>query len=129
MKTLPLQSIKHQPRILQDIRREEMPEWCVIVYDKPGSDRSKCRTEHLAGIPPLVESGQITCAGAIYHEPETADDQPKFAGSHLQIVAETREEALKVIHNDIFAREGIWDLKSIIIYRFGCATRSQKTMK
>ncbi|GMM58772.1 hypothetical protein DAKH74_053890 [Maudiozyma humilis] len=103
-----------------------MVEWCVVVYDKPGSDRSQFRPQHLAGIPPLVEQGKMVCAGAIYNEPTTPGGERTFAGSHLQLVADTKEEALKIVHGDIFAKEGIWDLDNIIIYQFGCAVRKEK---
>lgn len=103
-----------------------MVEWCVIVYDKPGSDRSNFRAKHLAALPPLVEQGVLVCAGAIYNEPTTPGGDRTFAGSHLQIAAETKQEALDVIYGDIFAKEGIWDLENIIIYQFGCANRKAK---
>lgn len=103
-----------------------MVEWVAIIFDKPGSDRSTCRPEHLAGIPPLVEQGKLVCAGAIYNEPKEPDGERTFAGSHLQIVADTKEEALELIHNDVFAKNGIWDLDNIVLYQFGCAVRKPK---
>ena len=103
-----------------------MTEWCAIIYDKKGSDRSKFRPQHLAAIPAEVAKGNLVCAGAIFNEPTTPGGERTFAGSHLQIVADTKEDALKVIHNDIFAKEGIWDLENIIIYQFGCAVREPK---
>lgn len=103
-----------------------MVEWVAIVYDKKGADRSKFRPQHLAGIPPLVEQGKLVCAGAIYNEPTTPGGERTFAGSHLQISADSREEALKIIQGDIFAKEGIWDLDNIILYQFGCAVRKAK---
>lgn len=101
-----------------------MVEWCVICFDK--ADRSKARPAHLAGIPPLVEQGKLLCAGAIYNEPKAAGEPRTFAGSHLQIVADTKEEALEIVKGDVFAKEGIWDLDNIIIYQFGCAVRKEK---
>ncbi|QLQ78397.1 hypothetical protein HG537_0A06440 [Torulaspora globosa] len=101
-----------------------MVEWCVIVYDK--ADRSKARPAHLAGIPPLVEQGKLVCAGAIYNEPKAPGEERTFAGSHLQVVADTKEEALEIVKNDVFAKEGVWDLDNIIIYQFGCAVRKEK---
>ncbi|CAB4253752.1 similar to hypothetical protein KNAG_0C04880 [Kazachstania naganishii CBS 8797] [Maudiozyma barnettii] len=103
-----------------------MTEWCVIAYDKVGSDRSKLRPQHLAGIPPQVEQGKLVCAGAIFNEPTTPGGERTFAGSHLQVVAPTKEEALNIVKGDIFAREGIWDMDNIIIYQFGCAVREPK---
>lgn len=98
-----------------------MVEWCAIVYDK--ADRSKARAAHLAGIPPLVEQGKLVCAGALYNAPTKEGEEPTFAGSHLQIVADTKEEAIEIIKADTFAKEGVWDLDNILIYKFGCAVR------
>ncbi|QLG72067.1 hypothetical protein HG535_0C04210 [Zygotorulaspora mrakii] len=102
-----------------------MVEWCAIVFDK--ADRSKARPAHLAGIPPLVEQGKLVCAGAIYNEPKEKGGERTFAGSHLQIVADTKKEALDIIKSDTFAKEGIWDLDNIILYQFGCAVRIPKS--
>lgn len=104
----------------------KMVEWCVIVYDKKGSDRSLFRPAHLQGIPKLVEEGKLVCAGAIYQDVSPEGKLSNFAGSHLQIVADTKEEALEIVKGDVFAKEGIWDLENIIIYPFGCAVRQPK---
>ncbi|SCU85826.1 LAME_0D03048g1_1 [Lachancea meyersii CBS 8951] len=103
-----------------------MVEWCAIVFDKKGSDRSKCRPQHLEGVSEGFGKGVLKCAGAIYQRVGEDGKPTDFAGSHLQIEAETKEEALQVIHNDIFAKEDIWDLENIIIYPFGCAVRAAK---
>ncbi|KAM3162125.1 YCII domain-containing protein [Lachancea thermotolerans] len=103
-----------------------MVEWCVIVFDKKGSDRSACRPAHLEGVAQQYEKGTLVCAGAIYHEVGPDGKPTNFAGSHLQISANTKEDALQVVKNDVFAKEGIWDLENIIIYPFGCAVRQGK---
>ncbi|CAL9735841.1 hypothetical protein MOSE0_I05688 [Monosporozyma servazzii] len=100
-----------------------MVEWVAIVHDKKGSDRSAFNAEHFAGIPPLIQQGKVVCGGAMYNEPTTPGGERTVAGSHLQIVADTKEEALQLIHNDIFAKKGIWDLDSILLYQFDCAVR------
>ncbi|CDO94197.1 unnamed protein product [Kluyveromyces dobzhanskii CBS 2104] len=102
-----------------------MVEWVVIVYDKPGSDRSACRAQHLAAIPALVEAGKIVHAGAIYKglvEGKPAD----FAGSHLTIVADTKDEVVEILKNDIFAKNNIWDVENALIFPYGCAVRKEK---
>ncbi|CAG99137.1 YciI family protein [Kluyveromyces lactis] len=102
-----------------------MVEWVVIVYDKPGSDRSACRPQHLAGIPPLVEAGKIVHAGAIYKD--VVDGKPaNFAGSHLTIVADSKDEVVELLKNDVFAKNDIWDVDNALIYPFGCAVRKEK---
>lgn len=98
-----------------------MVEWVVIAYDK--ADRAPYREQHLAGIMPQVEAGKLVCAGAIYNEPKAPGEPRTFAGSHLQVVADTKEEAIEVVKGDIFAKEGVWDLDNLVIYQFGCAIR------
>lgn len=98
-----------------------MVDWVVIVFDK--SDRAPYRDAHLKGIPQQVDAGKIVCAGAIYNEPKAPGEPRTFAGSHLQVVADTKEEALDIVKSDVFAKEGVWDLNNIIIYQFGCAVR------
>ncbi|AET39546.1 YciI family protein Ecym_4509 [Eremothecium cymbalariae DBVPG len=102
-----------------------MVEWCVTVYDKPGSDRSPYRSMHLERIPELVQEGKIVVAGAIYKD--LVDGKPGgFAGSHLILVADTREEVVELLKGDIYAKEGVWDMDNILIFPFGCAVRKEK---
>ncbi|KAH3900248.1 YciI family protein SCDLUD_003220 [Saccharomycodes ludwigii] len=100
-------------------------EWIAIIYDKPGSDRTPYRPQHLKDIPPNVENGKIVSAGAIYKD--VIDGKPtNFAGSMLNLVADTKEEALDIIRNDVFAKNGVWDVENVLIYPFGCAVRKEK---
>ncbi|ODV62314.1 uncharacterized protein ASCRUDRAFT_69130 [Ascoidea rubescens DSM 1968] len=103
-----------------------MVEWLVVVFDKAGSDRSKFRPQHLAAIPPAVESGKVTNVGAIFSEIPELGKPLNFAGSTYNIEADTREEVLEFIKKDVFAKEGIWDLDNILIYPYGCAARIAK---
>ncbi|SCV06105.1 LANO_0H22210g1_1 [Lachancea nothofagi CBS 11611] len=103
-----------------------MVEWCAIVFDKKGSDRSTCRPQHLEGVTESFGKGVLKCAGALYHEVGSDGKPTNFAGSHLQIEAKTKEEALELIYSDVFAKQDIWDLENIIIYPFGCAVRAPK---
>lgn len=64
-------------------------------------------------------------AGAIFHD--VVDGKPaNFAGSNLTVVADTKEEVMNLLKADIFAKEGIWDLESALIFPFGCAARKEK---
>ncbi|CEP60654.1 YciI family protein LALA0_S01e15896g [Lachancea lanzarotensis] len=103
-----------------------MVEWAVVIFDKKGSDRTKLRPEHLEGVHYQYGKGVLKCAGAIYHNVGDDGKLSEFAGSHLQIEAPTKEDALQVIYNDPFAKNDIWDLENIIIYPFGCAVRAAK---
>lgn len=48
------------------------------------------------------------------------DDQPSsldFAGSTVVAVAESKEEVLKILENDVYAKEGVWDLSKVNLPR------------
>lgn len=99
-------------------------EWNVIVFDKPGADRTPVRPQHLADIPPTVESGVVTSVGAIYHDVE----KTKFAGSTFHIMAASKEEILEFLKKDIFYKSGIWDLDSVIANPVGIVARKAKAL-
>lgn len=108
---------------------KKMVEWCVLVFDKKGTDRSACRAAHLAAIPQSVEAGIVTNAGAIFHEiPSPSHEKPPFAGSAFNIVADSKEEVLEFLKKDIYAKEGIWDLENVVMYPYGCAVRKEKVL-
>lgn len=97
-------------------------EWNVIVYDKPNTDRSQFRPQHVADIPAAVDAGIVSSAGAIYKDVE----KKQFAGSAFHLFAESREEILDFLKKDIYAREGIWDLDSVVANPVGIAVRLAK---
>lgn len=99
-------------------------EWNVIVYDKPGTDRSQVRPQHVADIPASVNSGIVTSVGAIYKDVE----RTQFAGSALHMMAESREEIIEILKNDVYYKAGIWDLDSVIANPVGIACRIGKPM-
>lgn len=100
-------------------------EYNVIVYDKPGADRSKVRPQHVADIPAAVNSGIVKLAGAIYQD----DARTKFAGSAFHLIAEDRKDIIDFLKKDIYAREGIWDLENVVINPIGVAVRLPKNME
>lgn len=53
--------------------------------------------------------------GAILNE-VPKDDQPSsldFAGSTVIAVAESKEEILEILKNDVYVKEGVWDLSKV----------------
>lgn len=99
-------------------------EWNVIVYDKPGIDRSKVRHLHLEAIPATFNSGVVKSAGAIY----TDASKTTFAGSTFHLMADSRQDVIEFLKKDIYAREGIWDLDNVIANPVGIACRVAKPM-
>lgn len=99
-------------------------EWVVTIFDKPGTDRSKVRPQHIAAIPETVNSGVITAAGAIYKDVE----KTQFAGSTFHLMAESKDEIAEILKKDIYYESGIWDIDSIVAYPVGIAVRIGKPM-
>ncbi|OBA21585.1 hypothetical protein METBIDRAFT_12078 [Metschnikowia bicuspidata var. bicuspidata NRRL YB-4993] len=99
-------------------------EWNVIVFDKPGTDRTAVRPQHVAAIPESVNNGTVTSVGAIYKDAS----KTQFAGSTFHMMAESREEILDFLKKDIYYESGIWDLDSVIAHPVGIAARLGKAM-
>lgn len=99
-------------------------EWLVTVFDKPGTDRSTVRPQHIAAIPETVNNGIVTAAGAIYQDVE----KTKFAGSTFHLMAESKEEIVEFLKTDIYYQSGIWDIDSVVAYPVGIAVRMSKPM-
>lgn len=100
-----------------------MGEWVVIIYDKPGADRTPYIDEHFGNIPNVVKLGFLVCGGAIYKDTNETNGELVAIGSHLQVVADNKDQIINNLKHDIFAKEGIWDFDNIIIHPFGCAVR------
>ncbi|RKP28978.1 hypothetical protein METBISCDRAFT_24652 [Metschnikowia bicuspidata] len=99
-------------------------EWIVMIFDKPGADRTAVRPQHVADIPETVNSGVVTSAGAIYKDVE----KTQFAGSTFHLMAESKEEIAEILKKDIYYESGIWDIDSIVAYPLGIAVRMPKPM-
>ncbi|KAG7196221.1 uncharacterized protein KQ657_000234 [Scheffersomyces spartinae] len=102
----------------------EKIEWNVIIYDKPNTDRTGVRPQHMADIPSAVNSGIVKLAGAIYKDAS----KTQFAGSAFHLMAENESEIIEFLKKDIYYREGIWDIDNVIINPIGVAIRSTKYM-
>lgn len=102
-------------------------EWLVVVPDFPDvmQKRLDVRPQHLANMTPFVESGAWKMGGAILNE-VPPDDKPtslNFAGSMLIMVAETKEEIVTTLKNDIYGTSGVWDVDNAQIWPIKSAFR------
>lgn len=55
------------------------------------------------------------------------DDEPSsldFAGSTLIMVAETKEEVIKALNDDIYATEGVWDVEKVGVHQLTFTRRA-----
>lgn len=90
-------------------------EWLIVVPDFPDAQekRLEVRPTHFAGLKPHLESGSLKMGGAILSEvpPDDEVTSLKFAGSTLIAIAESKEEIVTMLKNDVYAKEGVWDVE------------------
>ncbi|MCH0628962.1 hypothetical protein JNB11_03170 [Kocuria palustris] len=98
-----------------------MPQYNVIIYDRPDANRLEVRPKHFAGIPQLVEGGALLAGGAIFKDDSCLLDQ--FAGSWLHVEAENQQAVMEILKRDPYAVEGVWDLDNVIIHPMTAAVR------
>lgn len=64
----------------------------------------------------LVEkSAGLTILGGVFSEVPQGTD-PKnwaFCGSTLNVLADTREEVVELLKNDVYASSGVWDVEKV----------------
>ncbi|KAK0708792.1 hypothetical protein B0T21DRAFT_352825 [Apiosordaria backusii] len=102
-------------------------EWLVVIPDFPAAHekRLEVRPQHFGGLKPAVDSGLYKMGGAVLNEPPQGSDPTKFsfAGSTVVISASSREEIKEVLRNDVYAKEGVWDVENAQMWPFLCAFR------
>ncbi|KAJ3479708.1 hypothetical protein NLG97_g8250 [Lecanicillium saksenae] len=121
---------KHLVRTMSTQAAPAKFEFLVIVPDKPGSlqKRLEVRAQHLAAAKPHVEAGTYRMGGAVLNSvPKAADPSTfDFHGSSFVAVAESKEEVLEQLKNDVYVTSGVWDLEKAQIFPFICAFRTAK---
>ncbi|KAK6202415.1 uncharacterized protein RJT21DRAFT_1813 [Scheffersomyces amazonensis] len=111
-------------RLFSSTLKKMSQEYTVIIYDKPGTDRTKVRPIHLQDLVGTVNAGVVIAGGALF----TDETKTKFVGSTLQIAANSKEEVIEALKQDVYYREGIWDIDSALIYPSGMAVRLPKKL-
>jgi len=66
-------------------------------------------------LPPhhLPELTQTPRKGALLNEPPSANAPLSIRGSALLALAASREEVERALREDVYAREGVWDLSKV----------------
>lgn len=65
--------------------------------------RARVRERHLEGIRPLVDAGRMPIGGAFL------DDDGVMRGSMLVLEAEDEAEVRRLLEEDVYVREGVWE--------------------
>ena len=100
-------------------------EWIAIVYDKPGADRAPVIAQHKAAVPGSIKAAIVTNAGPIFED----EERTKFAGSAFNLIANSKEEVIEFLKNDIFGKSGIWDIDSVVVHPLGVAYRKKQDLQ
>ena len=61
--------------------------------------------------------------GAMLEEPIKEGETPRMKGSACLIGAKTREEVVERLKQDIYVKDGVWDLGKVQIIPFKSAVR------
>ncbi|CAE7193574.1 hypothetical protein PTNB85_06211 [Pyrenophora teres f. teres] len=103
-----------------------LQEWLVIVPDHSGAlqKRLAARPKHVAGLK-ADRDDMWLWGGAMLEEPieEGDTNPPKMTGSACLIGAKTREEVVERLKNDVYVKEGVWNLDEVKIIPFKSAVR------
>ncbi|KAK3500279.1 uncharacterized protein B0T23DRAFT_371935 [Neurospora hispaniola] len=96
-------------------------EWLVVVpdFEGVGEKRLEVRPDHFAGLGKNVDNGCFQMGAPTSDDPKTF----KFAGSTIVLVAESREEVIKILKDDVYAQKGVWDVDNAQMWPFKCAFR------
>ncbi|EYE97888.1 uncharacterized protein EURHEDRAFT_449119, partial [Aspergillus ruber CBS 135680] len=94
-------------------------EFLCICPDKPGviDKRLEVRGNHLEGATKLVSEGSLVLGvGAMFNDSHPKEGEtPSFKGSAMMLLAENEEEARKLLENDVYTRNGVWDIENVQI--------------
>ncbi|KAA6410714.1 MAG: hypothetical protein FRX48_06137 [Lasallia pustulata] len=100
-------------------------EWIVILPDSEGAleRRNKARPDHLKALIPRVAAGFWTFGGAVLEETEAPGEYLKVKGSVMLALAESKEQVLQALREDIFHTAGVWDWDKVQVLPFKTGIR------
>ena len=69
--------------------------------------------KHLENLKPKVADGTVVFGGGSLDEPVKEGEGPKINGSVMIIMADTKEDAMKFVHSDIYTEHKVWDVEKV----------------
>ena len=72
-----------------------------------------CFSDHLKALKPDTDSGFWVLGGATLDEPIKEGAGPKINGSIMMAVADSREEVLEKLKQDVYYSSGVWDTDKV----------------
>ncbi|KAF6229536.1 hypothetical protein HO173_011391 [Letharia columbiana] len=95
-------------------------EWIVILPDHEGvlQKRMQVRPDHLNALYPSIKSGFWKLGGAILEEVIKEAEGPRIKGSIMLAFAESKEDVIKALQEDVYFKQGVWDWNKVQIHPF-----------
>lgn len=80
------------------------------------TNNASSNSDHLNNLKPHVDSGLWVFGGASLDEPIKEGEPPKINGSVMLAVADTKEEVMKSVKEDVYFKSGVWDESKVSFY-------------
>ncbi|KAL7933225.1 hypothetical protein V8C35DRAFT_305235 [Trichoderma chlorosporum] len=100
-------------------------EFVLIIPDKPGPEvrakRLQVRPQHFSDMTPTIQEKGLKMGGGLLNDVPADDNDANtfdFAGSIMVLVAESKEDAINKVKDDIYVRSGVWDLEKAQVYAY-----------
>ncbi|KAF5010934.1 hypothetical protein FDECE_2897 [Fusarium decemcellulare] len=105
-----------------------LTEWLIQVPVIPGSfeKRVSLRQQHFNEAMPKIRDGIITFAGGVLSEPTLDGDNKGMTMTIITVNAENEAEARKVVEEDVYSSQGVWDIGKMQIFAFKTGIRVPK---
>ncbi|KAF9871040.1 ycii-related domain protein [Colletotrichum karsti] len=101
-------------------------EFLCILPDKPDAlaKRLEVRPTHLAEAKSAASDGRVVVGGAMFESEHPSEGKPPaFKGSMIIYTVSSADEAWELIKNDVYAKNGVWDLEKAQVIPFMSAVR------
>ncbi|KAF0319727.1 ycii-related domain protein [Colletotrichum asianum] len=101
-------------------------EFLCILPDKPDAlaKRLEIRPTHLAAAKSAASEGKVAVGGAMFESEHPSEGKtPAFKGSMIIYTVKDADEAWELIKNDVYAKNGVWDLENAQVIPFMSAVR------
>jgi uncharacterized protein len=70
-------------------------------------------SDHIKNLKSVVDSGFLLMGGATLDEPIKEGEGPKINGSALIALAESKEEVLEKLKEDVYYKTNVWDADKV----------------
>ncbi|KAL8835368.1 MAG: hypothetical protein Q9170_003357 [Blastenia crenularia] len=102
----------------RSLGRDGTAEWLVVIPDHVGvlEKRMGVRKQHLEALFPRFDQGFWRLGGAILRDVQRPGESLDICGSVMIARAESREDVVKALRQDIYCSQGIWDLEKVQIH-------------